>query len=84
MPLKLAIIGPPAKRHLNGVSLAGRLWPDTECLLVSLLVLQEIRTNDAKKPSIIVIFQGGGGLDPLPPSGSAHVSCVFQLIVVVS
>ena len=23
----LAIIGPPAKRHLNGVLLAGRSWP---------------------------------------------------------
>ena len=67
MPLKLAIIGPPAKRHLNGVSLAGRLWPDTECLLVSFVVLQEIRTNDAKKPSIIVIFQGGGVWTPCLP-----------------
>ena len=84
MPLEWAIIGPPAKRHLNGVSLTGRWWPNTEYWRVSFVVLQEIRTNDAKKPSIIVIFQGGGGLDPLPPSGSAHVSCVFQLIVVVS
>ena len=23
-----AIVGPPAKRHLNGVTLAGRGWPD--------------------------------------------------------
>ena len=28
---KWAIIGPPAKRHLNGVSLAGRWWPNIEC-----------------------------------------------------
>ena len=29
---KWAIIGPPAKRHLNGVSLAGRWWwPTIEC-----------------------------------------------------
>ena len=30
-PTKLqrwAIIGPPTKRHLNGISLAGRLWPN--------------------------------------------------------
>ena len=25
-----AIIGPPAKRHLNGVSLSDRWWPNTE------------------------------------------------------
>ena len=30
--LKWAIIGAPAKRHLNGVSLAGRCWPNIECL----------------------------------------------------
>ena len=30
-----ATIGPPAKRHLNGVSLAGRLWPAFRCLLGS-------------------------------------------------
>ena len=28
---KRAIIGPPAKRHLNGVSLAGGLMPNIEC-----------------------------------------------------
>ena len=28
-----ATIGPPAKRHLNGVSLAGRWWPDFRYLL---------------------------------------------------
>ena len=27
---KQAIIGPPAKRHLNGVSLSDRWWPNTE------------------------------------------------------
>ena len=27
---KRAIIGPPGKRHLNGVSLAGRWWPNIE------------------------------------------------------
>ena len=58
---KRAIIGPPAKRHLNGVSLAGRWWPNTACWLVSFVVLQGIRTNTAKKPYIFVIFLGGGG-----------------------
>ena len=31
--LKWTIIGPPAKRHLNDVSLAGRWWPNIEWLL---------------------------------------------------
>ena len=34
-----ANIGPPAKRHLkrhsNGVSLAGRMWPTYRCLLIT-------------------------------------------------
>ena len=66
---------PPAKQHLNGVSLADRWWPNIECWLGSLVVLQGIQTSIAKKPYIFVIFQGGGGggPDPLPPpSGSAH------------
>ena len=50
---KRATNGPPAKRHSNGVllagrvSLAGRWWPNTECWLVSFVVLQGIRTNNA-------------------------------------
>ena len=35
---KRAIIGPLAKRHSNGVSLAGRWWPDIACCLGSGLV----------------------------------------------
>ena len=31
--LSWAIIGQPAKRHLNGVSLVGRQWPAEKCLL---------------------------------------------------
>ena len=65
-----AIIGPPAKRHLNGVSLAGRWWPNTECWLVSFVVLRgsgPILLRKLKKPYIFVIFQGGGGPDPLSP-----------------
>ena len=27
---KLAIIGPPAKRHFNGVLLTGRVWPNID------------------------------------------------------
>ena len=48
---KRAIIGPPAKRHLNGVSLVGRWWPNIECCFGSfVVVLQRIRTSFAKKP----------------------------------
>ena len=31
--LMRATIGPPAKRHLNGVSSAGRWWPEINCWL---------------------------------------------------
>ena len=55
------------KRHWNGVSLAGRRWPNTEFWLNSFVIFQGIRTSIAKKPYIFVIFQGGG------PSGSEHV-----------
>ena len=61
-----AIIDPPPKRHLNGVSLAGRLWPNIECWLGSFVALQGIRTSIAEKPYMFVIFQGGGH-DILPP-----------------
>ena len=30
---------PPAKRHFNGVSLAGRRWPNIECWLGSFFLL---------------------------------------------
>ena len=67
--------GPPAKRHSNGVSLAGRWWPNTECWLVSFVVLQGIRTNNAKKPYIFVIGSG----PPVSPSVSAHVYLFIHL-----
>ena len=46
---KWAIIGPPAKRHRNGVSLACRWWPNIECLL-----FQGIRTSIVKTPSLLI------------------------------
>ena len=59
----------PAKRHLNGVLLAGRRWPNNECWLGSFVIFQGIGTIIAKKTYIFVIFQGGGGggLDTLSP-----------------
>ena len=64
------IIGPPTKRHLNGVSLAGRWWPMMtliECWLSNFVIFQDIQISIAKKPYIFVIFQGGGVLTPCPP-----------------
>ena len=52
---KRAIIGQPAKHHLNGVLLAGWWWPNIEYWLPSFVVLQGIRTSIAKKPYIFVI-----------------------------
>ena len=64
-----AIIGPPTKRHLNGVSLACQWWHNIECWLGSFVIFQGIRTNIAKKPYI------GAGPDPLSHlAGSAHVA----------
>ena len=57
-----AIIGPPAKRHLNGISLAFRCWPNNESWLGSFVFFSGDRTNIAKKPYIFVIFRGGGGV----------------------
>ena len=47
---KRAIIGPPAKHHLNGVSLAGRLWPNIECPLGSFMIFHGIQTSIDNKP----------------------------------
>ena len=53
----------------NSVSLAGQWWPNIECWLGNFVIFQVIRTGIANKPFIFVIFQGGGGPDPLsrPP-----------------
>ena len=67
-----AIIGQPGKRHLNGVTLAGRWWPNVECWPGSFVIFQGIRTSIANKSYIFVIFQAGSRT--LPPSGSVHYS----------
>ena len=46
---------------INGVLLAGRWWPNIECWLGSLVVLQGSQTSITKKRYIVVIFPGGGG-----------------------
>ena len=78
---KGAIIGPPAKLHLNGVSLAGWLWPGIECWLGSFLIYQGIRTSIAQKP-YFCDFSGGSG-PPAPlwirPWSNTHIIILSQL-----
>ena len=78
---KRAMIGPPAKRHLNGVSLACRWWPYIECWLGSFVNFKGIRTSIAKKPYIFVIFQGVGVRTPVHPLDPhmMYVLCFFSL-----
>ena len=62
-----AIIGPPAKRHFNGVSLACRWWPYYACWLGSLWFFRESGPVLLRDPIFFVIFQGGGVRTPCPP-----------------
>ena len=63
--LKRAIIGAPAKSHLNGIFLAGRCWPNIECwfgtFVASYVIFQEIQT---KETLYFCKFSGGPPLDP--------------------
>ena len=59
------MVGRQRNDILNGVSLAGRRWPNIKCWLCNFVIVKEIRTSIAKEPYIIVIFQGRP--DPLPP-----------------
>ena len=56
-------LDPPAKQHLNGVSLAALCWPNIGCWLGSFVIFHMIRTSFSKKPYICVKLQGGP--DPL-------------------
>ena len=62
-----AIIGPPAKHHLNGVEVDPTLNAGLEAVII-----QGIRTSIATKPYIFVIFQGGGVRTLCPLSESAN------------
>ena len=65
---KLATIGLPAKRHLNGVLMAGLWWPNIEYWLGSFVIFQGIWTRIAKK-SYIFCDQ-----TPRPPPPPLHPS----------
>ena len=59
-----AIIGPPAKPHWNGVSLAGRWWPTLNAGLVALWYFRGFGPELQRNP-ICLWFSRGGGPDPL-------------------
>ena len=77
------IIGLPAKRHLNGVSLACRRWLNIECWLRVFMIVHGIRISIAKKPYIFVSFQDGVRT-PCPPSGFAHAWFVFSFYIIIT
>ena len=64
---KRAIICPPAKHHLNGVSLAGRWWPNNECWLGSFVIFSGPGPILLGNPIFCDFSGGGGGSGPLPP-----------------
>ena len=65
---KRAIIGPPTKRHLNGVSLACRSWPVIECWLGSFMIFRGSGPVLLRNPIFVVSFRGvQTPCPPLPP-----------------
>ena len=73
---KRATIGPPAKRHLNGVSLACQWWSNIECWLGSFVIFLGVRISVDKKPYILWFFRWGPV--PLPPlDPHMHVNWIF-------
>ena len=64
--------GQPLARQRNAIEMAFRWARDDGPTLNAGLGFQRIRTSLARKPYIFMNFQGGGGPDPLPPSGSVH------------
>ena len=67
---KRAIIGLSAKRHWNGVSLAGRWWPNIECVLSSFGIFGESGSVLLRNPLFCDI--SFGVRTPVPLSGSAY------------
>ena len=62
---KRAIIGPPAKHHLNGATLACWWWPNIECLLGSFEIFRGFRTVLLRSPKFLRFLRGRSGLDPM-------------------
>ena len=59
---KRAIIGPPVKRHQNGVSLACRCWSHIESWFGSSVIFQGIGPILLRNLNVFAIFQRGGGV----------------------
>ena len=62
---KRAIICLPAKRHLNGVSLACQWWPNIECWLGSFVFFFRRSGQELVRNPIFCDFFRGGGRDLL-------------------
>ena len=60
------IIGPPAKRHLNGVLLAYRWWPDIKCWIGSFVIFFRGSGQVFRGNPIFCDFSGGGVRTPCP------------------
>ena len=50
---KQAIIGPPVKRHWNGISLAGRWWANIKCWLGSFAIFQGASGPLSPQPPLV-------------------------------
>ena len=66
------IIGPPAKHHLNGASLACRWWPNIECWLGSFEILKGTGPV-CQEPLFFKILRGEKG-------GRALTNCCFAVL----
>ena len=81
-----AIVGPPAKRHLNGVWLGCRWWPNVECWLGS---FENFRGSGPVLLRYSLFLWFSGPPDPCPawdwpmytenPSYCAHRLCVLSI-----
>ena len=65
---KRAIIGLPGKRHLNGILLACRWWPNIECWLVSFVILRGSGAVLLRNPIFLWFYRGVRTPCPLSPS----------------
>ena len=78
--LKADIIGPPAKRHLNGIWLADRSWSNIKCWLGSVVIFQGIPTSISKEPYSFMILQGEVVRTLCPSSGSTHETAWYLVL----
>ena len=75
IPLKADHHRPASETPLNGVSLAGWWWPNSECWLGSFVIFPWDPYNH-----IALWFSSGWGSGPpVPSSGSAHVMYGFEV-----